>query len=258
MGHGCGPARLPELESAAKRTLPRVDVIAVREGRFTPRWLKRWGVASNRITVTGDDTVELAHGQRPDWLGQRLGVSLPPIFSGNAAAELRAALLPLAAELKSEFLPCPISFGPEQAERAGMAELFAPMPSPNAVAGGRAWQGTEEIIAQFGQCRVVVSGSHQGAVFALAQGISAVCLANTRRGAEEFLGLAGEFGAGCQPLALEEPDFPVRLRACVRGAWERAEELRPALLRAAARQIEQADAAYTRAFSDQWLRRAAA
>lgn len=262
LGHGCGPVRRPDLEAAGRRTLPHMDQIAVREGRFTPVLLRRWGVAPASIRVTGDDAVQMAYDARPDALGGMLGLNLRRSANADVAERLvgllRSVLAPLAVELKTEFQPFPIYVGRDGSDLASVAQLFAPAAVPNPSPGDPLALEPEDVIRRLGGCRAVVTGSYHGGVFALAQGIPAVCLAKSRYYAQKFLGLAGEFGAGCQVVMLDEADLGVRLPAAVRAAWERAEEWRPSLLRAAERQIAAAGAAYDRAFADQWLRHAAA
>ena len=55
-----------------------------------------------------------------------------------------------------------------------------------------------EIIQKVGQCHLVVTGAFHTAVFALAQGIPAVCLAKSRHYMNKFLGLADQLGLAVQ------------------------------------------------------------
>jgi colanic acid/amylovoran biosynthesis protein len=102
---------------------------------------------------------------------------------------------------------------------------------------------------QLQRCRIVVTGAYHAAVFALAQGIPAVCLARSPFFVDKFLGLADQFGAGCEVLLLDDADLPKRLASAMERAWASAEQIRPVLLEAAARQIEISRAAY-RKFHD--------
>ncbi|MCS6926703.1 MAG: polysaccharide pyruvyl transferase family protein, partial [Candidatus Binatia bacterium] len=98
------------------------------------------------------------------------------------------------------------------------------------------------------RCRIVVVGSYHAAVFALAMGIPAVCLANSSYYRDKFLGLAHQFGEGCRVIFLDDADFPTKLTSEIDWAWRRACVLRPELLAAAERQVALSHAAYQRIY----------
>lgn len=102
------------------------------------------------------------------------------------------------------------------------------------------------VIQQTGRCRIIVTGAYHAAVFALAQGIPAVCLARSRYFTDKFAGLADLFRAGCFLIALDDPDLPGRLADAMTQAWHDAPIVRGALLDAAAWQIVCGQAAYQR------------
>lgn len=261
LGHGYGPATKPLLEAAARRVLPHVDAITIREGLYSPRWLRRWGVPPRRFAVTGDDAIALAHARRPARLGPFLGLNIRGTdysgVQGPVLDMLQDAILPLAHELKTEFLPFPISCIPAHPDLATVARLFAPKPLPNPPGDSLA-MSTDDVIRRVGQCRVVITGSYHGGVFALSQGIPAVCLVKSRYYAQKFQGLAGQFGSACQVVALDEGDPSLWLRAAVRKAWSLADEWREELLAAASRQIHQAESAYAAHFGVMNFQRRAA
>ena len=64
-GQGIGPIADPELLAKARAVLPRLKLIAVREGRMGLPLLDSLGVPRERILVTGDDAIELAYDRRP-------------------------------------------------------------------------------------------------------------------------------------------------------------------------------------------------
>ena len=105
-------------------------------------------------------------------------------------------------------------------------------------------QTPEELIARVAMCRVVVTGSYHAAVFALSQGIPAVCLFNCEYYEIKFRGLEAQFGTGCEVLDKSTHDLPSRLVESITRAWAGAEEWRPSLLEAARQQIEAGHAAY--------------
>jgi polysaccharide pyruvyl transferase WcaK-like protein len=77
MGQGIGPLRDPGLSAAARRVLPTVGLICLREERAGKPILRSLGVREDRVVTTGDDAIELAYEARPKELrGSGLGLSL--------------------------------------------------------------------------------------------------------------------------------------------------------------------------------------
>jgi colanic acid/amylovoran biosynthesis protein len=102
------------------------------------------------------------------------------------------------------------------------------------------------VIARIGGCRVVVTGSYHGAVFALSQGIPAVAIVKSRYYLAKMAGVAHEFGAGCHIVSLDDGDMAAALTGAISRAWEEADTVREPLLRAAADQIRRGRSAYAR------------
>jgi colanic acid/amylovoran biosynthesis protein len=96
------------------------------------------------------------------------------------------------------------------------------------------------------QCRIVATGSYHGAVFALAQGIPAVCLTNSDYYDQKFRGLRALFGEGCHVVSLRDPGFTNRFSKSLDLAWLGADEDRAQLCAAAAQQVEDGKSAYAR------------
>ncbi|MBC8122047.1 MAG: polysaccharide pyruvyl transferase family protein, partial [Gemmatimonadaceae bacterium] len=106
-----------------------------------------------------------------------------------------------------------------------------------------------KVIQQVSSCRVVVTGSYHGGVFALAQGIPIVGLVKSEYYVGKFLGLAEQFGGiGCQIVSLNDENFPEKLKRSVDNAWQSAETVRPQLLELARQQIDQGLNAYRRVY----------
>jgi colanic acid/amylovoran biosynthesis protein len=103
--------------------------------------------------------------------------------------------------------------------------------------GGESIRTVGDVIEQVGRCRVVVTGAYHAAVFALAQGISAICLAGSDYFATKMLGLADQFGRGCDVISLRDQGLGAAVFDAVRRAWKEADLVRPALLDAARRQV---------------------
>ena len=76
VGQGLGPLDDPGLQARAAQVLPKVGLIALREGRRGPQILDRAGVDAERVLVTGDDAIELAYHARIDEIGSDIGFCL--------------------------------------------------------------------------------------------------------------------------------------------------------------------------------------
>jgi len=242
---GLGPVEDMRLRAAAGRVLSKVDLIALREAREGPLLLRLLGVPSDRMAVTGDDSVQTAYEQRREALGEGIGVNLRMAwYSAVDEAMLEkvgSALQRQSQRYGAPLLAVPISVDPRESDVDTVSRLIG-QPQPIRWAAG----GPEDVIRQVGRCRMVVTGSYHGAVFALSQGISAVCLTRSRYYADKFLGLADQFGAGCHVVCMQGGNWPGRLIRAMDQAWQEAPRIRSALLKAAVRQIQASRRAYER------------
>jgi polysaccharide pyruvyl transferase WcaK-like protein len=246
IGQGFGPLREPRLRGLARAVLPRVDLIAVREERASVPLLLSLGVSRERIVVTGDDTLEPAYRLRADLLGDEIGVNLRIAdYAGVDASivpALRAALGNVARRNGAALVPVPISRVPGEADLDSIRLLIGDVDT--SVMEGS--DSPEDAMRLVHGCRVVVTGSYHSAVFALACGIPAVGLAGSPYYEDKFRGLSDLFGEGCQTLMIDEPDFAGRLERTTEWMFTRADELRPAILKEAERQIAVGRAAFAR------------
>jgi polysaccharide pyruvyl transferase WcaK-like protein len=247
LGQGLGPIDDPELGARAAEVLPGVEVIALREARRGPALLERVGVAPSRVVVTGDDAIELAYSRRPEQLGNDIGVCLrvagySPV-EASATAAVGDSVRSVAGELGAGLIPVVIAEYRSQDRRSTLplVEGFEAARKPL----GR-FARPQDVAAQVGRCRVVVTGAYHAAVFALSQGIPVVALTSSAYYDDKFHGLAGMFGTGLELVRLDEEDLGARLSAAIRSAWKLAPEVRPALLTSAAEQIERSLAALER------------
>ena len=245
VGQGIGPLRDPGLLARARETLPKVGLVAVREGRAALPLLDAIGVSRSRIRVTGDDAIEPAFRARPARLGSRVGVNVRvSSYSGvdrDSVREIGASLREAAAELGASLLPLPISRAKKEADLESLRELFdegeveIPSQEPDSPAS---------VIRRVGECRVVVTGSYHGGLFALSQGIPVVGLTHSAYYTDKFLGLAEQFGPGCRLVSLDSSGALATVSASVRELWSEADALRPELLAAAMRQLDEGLRAY--------------
>jgi colanic acid/amylovoran biosynthesis protein len=246
-GQGVGPLTDPELAAAARRVLPRLDLICLREQKTGRPLLQALGVPDRVIEVTGDDAVELAYDQRPAVpSGRGIGLSLRLArYSdvGDPLAKAVGDIVRAAAErLNAELVPLPISAYPNERDSESIARALG-LP-PERASGDE--PSPESTIAVVQRCRVVVTGSYHAGVFALAQGISVVGLANSPYYAGKFEGLADQFDGHCQVVTLDDPHLADRLSRALDEGWFGSEAVAPLLVEAARRQVVTAQAAYER------------
>jgi colanic acid/amylovoran biosynthesis protein len=243
-GRGIGPITNPELLAKARRVLPRFKLFALREGHTGLRLAESLGVPKERIRVTGDDAIEPAFQHRPSCLGDRIGINLRLAgyagTSNEVADTLREPLLRAAQTLNSSLVPVPISFHAEDSDVDANCRLLG----EKSLEPQYRIKTPEDAIRLIGTCRVMVTGSYHGGVFALAQGIPVVGLVKSPYYAQKFTGLMEQFPGGCRILDFRRLVTPAEIQNAICGAWESAEQVRPPLLEAAARQVELSRAAY--------------
>jgi len=246
-GQGVGPMEAPTLQMLAKRVLPMVRSICVREKAMSPGLLKSLGVAPERIKVTGDDAIEMAHLRRPEQLGESIGVNLRLASyaqTGQSLVEsIRPRLHSVARRLNASLAAVPISLHQAESDLDTATQLmrgYSPGPLPDA----SAFTAPEDVIRVVGKCRVVLAGSYHAAVFALSQGVPVVAISQSPYYDSKFRGLIDMFGGFC-PLFTAGTNFdPDGVGAAIEAAWNAAPAWRPLLLDAASRQVDLGNAAF--------------
>jgi colanic acid/amylovoran biosynthesis protein len=246
VGQGIGPLTNPALRDRAADVLRRVDSIGLRERIVSLPLLQSFGVAAEKITVTGDDAIALAYRARPERLGTALGVNLRVAgYSrvGDALLQTVGAIVRDAEErhAPSALVPVPISRLPHEDDLGAIRQLLG---DPNA--GDDAVRTPAALLAHLQTCRVVVAGSYHAAVLSLSMGIPVVTVAKSQYYIDKFRGLAGQFGSACRVTVASDSDFEGRLRSAIDDAWISADEERPRLLESAREQIALTEAAYRR------------
>lgn len=243
-GQGVGPITDPELLAKARAVLPQFKLIGLREDRTGLPLLESLGISRKRIYVTGDDAIELAYERRTSSMGDAIGVNLRIAAyaetDGETAGKLRGPLRRAAQALNSYLVAVPILLHQSGSDAEAISELL----DGQIQSSHPAIDTPEEIIGLIGRCRVVVTGSYHGAVFALAQGIPVVGMAQSAYYKQKFTGLQEQFPGGCRAIDLKRPVNTGEIEDAICCAWESAEQVRESLLAAAARQIELGHAAY--------------
>jgi len=253
LGHGFGPIDDPSLRARAAAILPFVSLITIRERLASLPFLLDLGVPRSRIVVTGDDAIELAYGSREHspgtdsparGIGVNLRIATYAAVGREALEVVRRQVHAAASRYGAPLVAVPIAHHGGGMDLDTLRDLLGDFEN----AGGMRieFDRPEEVISQVARCRVVVTGSYHGAVFALAQGIPAVAIVKSPYYRHKMTGLADQFGIGCEVIAMDAPDFENALSQAIERAWESADVVRPALLEAARRQTASARQAYQR------------
>jgi polysaccharide pyruvyl transferase WcaK-like protein len=249
LGQGMGPIDQSEFPKAAAQDLNAVKLIALREGLAGLPLLKDLGIREEGVVVTGDDAIELAYGARRTELGNGIGVNLRMSYYSNTGISsfttVRAAVQKIARAKKIPLVPIPITNSLNSDVHTVRALCAGYSGKFNA---GLNLDTPIKVAAQVGNCRIVVTGSYHAAVFALSQGIPAVCLASSHYYVDKFQGLAEQFGPGCMVLFMGDEKFSSDLEESMEQAWQSAPLFRSQLLKSAGQQIEMSRKAYQRIF----------
>lgn len=248
-GQGLGPLRDPDLRAKAKAVFPKVKLISLREKRSGISLLKSLNVPTERFMTTGDDAIEMAYQGRNPHPGNGIGINLRVAYYADIDSALletvRTSLQNAAKLLSAPLIPVPISLkseGEELSDSMAICELLKGY--DDASDGGKLIDTPQKVIQQIGRCSVVVTGSYHAGVFALAQGIPVIGLAKSEYYADKFLGLADQFGVGCEVILLNNQQLKENLLTAICQAWNNSEKLRPHLLDAAEKQISLGISAY--------------
>ena len=250
LGQGIGPLEDPLLRKRAAQVLPRVNSILIREERVSRPLLEDLGVSSSRIAFTGDDAVEPAWAARQESPGTELGFNLrlAPYsdVSNETVTAMRSALAAQARKRGVALLGIPITRGDIDCDIKTADQILNGLGVPGD--SGSDVQTPLKAIQRTAACRVVVTGSYHLAVFALSQGIPAVCIASNQYYANKFLGLADAFGTGCTVLQAGAPGFENALANAIDQHWQQASALRDPLRQSAERQVYLANSACQKLF----------
>jgi polysaccharide pyruvyl transferase WcaK-like protein len=243
MGQGLGPIQDLVLLEKAKSMLLLATLIGLREKRSGLPLLQAMHVTESRVTITGDDAIELAYNARRETIGDNLGINLRAApYSGITETHIqsiRSVLHRLSTRLGVSLMPVPIDHASYEAFSIEADSVtIKKLLNANDSDGGASLDTPLKVIQQVGHCRVVITGSYHAGVFALSQGIPVIGLAKSEYYVDKFLGLADQFGLGCSVLLLDDPNLEEKLDKNIHHLWHEAEKLRPLLLSAARQQIQ--------------------
>jgi colanic acid/amylovoran biosynthesis protein len=245
-GQGMGPLSDKAVLSRARRILPRLQMITLRGSEGGTQLLESLGVPLANITTTGDEAIELAYDARSQEVGHAIGINLRVASYSEVKAEslqqIKQALQEAARRYHTALLPIPIALHEYANDAVTIRQLLSGFDDNSD--GGASLTTPSQVIQQAARCRIVVTGAYHAAVFALAQGIPAICLAKSDYYLRKFEGLRKSFGPPCEILDLSEPDFADKLSRAIDKMWGLAGTVRDELLHAAKEQIAQSQGAY--------------
>jgi len=246
VSQGLHPLNDAQLRPRACAVLPLVDLIFTRDLEAELPLLRSMGVAPSRVVFTGDNGIELAYEGRAPIRGTGIGIGQQTgDYAGEADAHVETiwrVVQEAAKRHNAKLISLPVSSTSHEQDRRRLRLLT-----------GSQWHGhcrlwrldpPIRLVETIQCCRVVVTGAFHPAVFALAQGIPAVCLATSPVNQDMFTGLAGQFGPGCQVVCLDGESSPQALVKAIDTAWHAAYEVRSALLSSAVRHIRMGRSAY--------------
>lgn len=247
-GQGIGPLSDTAVLSLCREVLPKVDLLSLRERASGVPLLQAMHVPEERYSVSGDDAIELAYTSSENAAGTGLGVNVRIAPSAGVDDSFLDILRPLLTQFICDrpisLIPLPIAHDHQLRDVRNIQRLVQGLGS--ASNGGRHLETTHSLIGETSRCRIVLTGAYHAAVFALAQGIPAICLVGSSYFRVKFSGLAGQFGDGCAVVSLDDPMFKKHLLETLRYMWECAEAFRIPLRRAACRQLIDSYRAYNR------------
>lgn len=248
MGQGIGPIDETCFRARAAEVLPKVDIIGIRETLTGPPLMDSLGVPRQRVVVTGDDAIETVYSNRQPEIGSAIGVNLRVSWYSDIPKDLieslRRPLQEAAGEVGASLVSVPISRHPEENDSAICDQLFAGYSAVLQPANDLTL--VEGMVREIGRCRVMLTTSYHGGVFALAQGIPVVAWLKSKYFAAKLYGLANQFGVGCEIITLDDADWEARLKSAILSAWNSSEQVRPRLLAAAEAQLAASLNAYER------------
>ena len=113
----------------------------------------------------------------------------------SIATSIGDQLRQAAALTSASIVPIPISAVTEEDDRRSIERFITGTTSGDVSSRPST---IDDVLTAIADCRVVVTGSYHAAVFALSMGVPAVGLAASQYYVEKFLGLADQFGPGCE------------------------------------------------------------
>ena len=229
-GQGMGPLLSVGFLAWAKKVLPKLELISLREALHSKPLAQSVGVSLDKIKVTGDDAISYANKMTPEFIGDKIGINVRIAdYSGFDKKELiglKSVFDLCSKKVGAKLCGVPISSHDGDSDFDSLCYLL----DLTAAEHVKSLDTYKKVIQEIGTCRVVITGSYHGGVLALSQGISVVGIASNDYYRYKFQGLSNQFGCGCTIIDRNSENFNSDLEAAVLLVWGQAEELREELL----------------------------
>jgi polysaccharide pyruvyl transferase WcaK-like protein len=221
-GQGLGPLTNPWLKGLARRFLPKLDRLGLREGAVGPDLAAELGVPADIVCVTGDDALRLAGAGSPPAAGTFLGVNLRmssySAVDADHAGEVRAALHDFVSVRNPGLLALPVS---SYANHFDLCAIASILPETSGEVVMEELPTPQSLAEATGNCRAVVTGSYHVAVFALARGIPVVGVSRSTYYDLKFEGLQALFSdLAVQLVSLSGDAARANLERAINEAWD--------------------------------------
>ncbi|WP_421840170.1 polysaccharide pyruvyl transferase family protein [Mycobacterium sp.] len=246
---GIGPLTHPRLSRMVRRVMPRLLVVGLREGRGSAAMLTARRVGQQLIQVTGDDALLVATAPTRSSTGTNIGLNMRVApyseIDGNVASRAGAVAVDSGRCRGVSTLPMPVSRYHSAYDLDAIQTCRATDAPNGSLHNSDDILSPEELAERAARCRVVVTASYHAAVFALAAGVPAVCVTNSRYYDLKFEGLSTQFPGGCH-IVRPGADFERDLAGAIDRAWQADESERDQIHSAAKAQVAQVNQIYAR------------
>ncbi|MGA2504910.1 MAG: polysaccharide pyruvyl transferase family protein [Anaerolineales bacterium] len=251
-GQGIGPLENKFVRKKAKRVLPRLKVLVLRDSLTSMDYGKVFNVPQDRIIVTGDDAIEVAIKQAQQSEGKRnIGVNIRQAYYAGNFQHLLPAIGGLLEDISRSngipITPIPVQIGKSNSDLSSIAQMCDLDAAEYEFA--QKILSPEDLVRQINRCRVVVTGSYHAGVFALACGIPVVALVGSDYYERKFNGLAFQFGLGCKIVQLNSETILADLRKAIENGLHSQNEIESKLIEKAKQQVEISRNAWSRFFA---------
>ena len=250
LSQGLSSIHNPILLEKLGKVVSFVDIIALREKRFSLKILRSLGVKMDHVIITGDDAIEPSYNLRSEKIGSGIGINIRVApYTGveeNFIKNLKSNLQNVCRKNNTNLIPLPISFFSKESDVKSIKKILTE--SNHNVNNWQNINNPIQVMEQVARCRVVITGSYHPAVFALSQGIPIVGLVASNYYKEKFLGLIDQFKSGCQLIDLSNTNIQEKISQAIDKAWNLSQKDRLQLLNSAITQIKIQHTAYSRIY----------
>jgi len=240
-GQGIGPLSNRLLRRQLRSVAREVKVVGVREGVMSPGVLERAGVVGERVTVTGDDALEIATPAAVPTTGTGVGLNIRiAAYTGldsSVARTVRETVIAAAEVRDAPLIALPVSRYQRSGEIDGQEDLAGTIGTNAANIEVCDIRTGEELAEAVRKCRVIVTSSYHAAVFGLANGATTLCLVANPYYDSKFAGLAELFPGACTVVRLDLSDLRERLGEAFDRAWSLDENVRHGAFASATEQV---------------------